>query len=320
VGEAETLETPLTRKISRFSQVLTVAILGLALLTFVLGLVRGESPADMLTAAVALAVGAIPEGLPAVVTITLAIGVARMARRRAIIRRLPAVETLGSTTVICTDKTGTLTANAMTVNVVVAAGRSVEVTGTGYAPKGQVLADGEPVDLDGLPALRECLVAGALCNDTHIVERDGRREVVGDPTEAALLVAAEKAGLDPGQFRTSLPRLDAVPFDSDRRYMATLHRDPTGRVVAYVKGAVERILGMAVDELGPDGRTIPLDTAAVHARIDELVVLVGSRRALGQAVRATGSGRRHTALAHRLHLPARRQASPALTSNGQRPA
>ncbi|OMQ14397.1 hypothetical protein A7K94_0216900 [Modestobacter sp. VKM Ac-2676] len=132
VGEAETLQTPLTRKISRFSQLLTVVILALAALTFGLGLLRGQPAAEMLTAAVALAVGAIPEGLPAVVTITLAIGVSRMARRRAVIRRLPAVETLGSTSVICTDKTGTLTANAMTVTTVVAGGREVEVTGTGY--------------------------------------------------------------------------------------------------------------------------------------------------------------------------------------------
>jgi magnesium-transporting ATPase (P-type) len=270
VGEATTLETPLTRKISRFSTVLTIAIMGLALLTFVLGTVRGESPTDMLTAAVALAVGAIPEGLPAVVTITLAIGVARMARRRAIIRRLPAVETLGSTTVICTDKTGTLTANAMTVTTVVAARRAVQVTGTGYAPDGRVLARGEPVDVNGTPALEECLTAGVLCNDTRLAERDGRREVIGDPTEAALLVAAEKAGLDPRQLHASLPRLDVIPFDSGRRYMATLHRDGTGRVVAYVKGAVERLLAMSVDELGPDGRRSPLDTGAVHAHTDEL--------------------------------------------------
>jgi cation-transporting P-type ATPase F len=205
VGEAETLQTPLTRKIGRFSRVLTVIIMGLALLAFVLGTVRGEPVDEMLTAAVALAVGAIPEGLPAVVTITLAIGVARMARRRAIIRRLPAVETLGSTTVICTDKTGTLTANAMTVTTVVAGGRSYPVTGTGYALEGEILDDGGPTALDRHPALRECLIAGAVCNDTRLTGATVRREVAGDPTEAALLVAAEKAGLDLDQLRRSCP-------------------------------------------------------------------------------------------------------------------
>ncbi len=282
VGEAEVLQTPLTRKIGRFSRVLTVLILGLAALAFALGTVRGEPVDEMLTAAVALAVGAIPEGLPAVVTITLAIGVSRMARRRAIIRRLPAVETLGSTTVICTDKTGTLTANAMTVTTIVAGGRDHPVTGTGYAPEGQVLDDGGVADLDLLPALRECLVAGALCNDTRLTVTAGRRDVAGDPTEAALLVAAEKAGLGPDQLRRRLPRVDAMPFDSDRRYMATLHRDGSGRIVAYVKGAVERLLDMAADELRADGSVTPVDAGATHARADELA---------GKALRVLAMGR-----------------------------
>ncbi|UOY01203.1 HAD-IC family P-type ATPase [Blastococcus sp. PRF04-17] len=282
VGEAETLHTPLTRKIGRFSRVLTAVILGLALLAFVMGTVRGEPVDQMLTAAVALAVGAIPEGLPAVVTITLAIGVARMARRRAIIRRLPAVETLGSTTVICTDKTGTLTANAMTVTTVVAGERNYQVTGTGYAPEGQLLENGGPVDLDGHPALRECLVAGLLCNDTRLTGASGRRDVAGDPTEAALLVAAEKAGLDLDQLRQRLPRVDGMPFDSDRRYMATLHRDGSGRTVAFVKGAVERLLDMATHELRADGTAVAVDAGGVHARADELAA---------QALRVLAMGR-----------------------------
>ncbi|MGY1712422.1 HAD-IC family P-type ATPase [Geodermatophilus sp. SYSU D00758] len=282
VGEARALETPLTSKIGRFSRVLTVVVLGLAGLTFALGTVRGEPPADMLTAAVALAVGAIPEGLPAVVTITLAIGVARMARRRAIIRRLPAVETLGSTTVVCTDKTGTLTANAMTVTAVVAGGRAYAVTGSGYAAEGRVLLGGEPADPATDAALRECLVAGALCNDSRLTDRAGTRQVVGDPTEAALLVSAEKAGLDPAAQRAVLPRVDAIPFDSDRRWMATLHADGDGRVVAYVKGAVERLLDMAVDELRADGSTAPVDADAVHRVTGELS---------GQALRVLATGR-----------------------------
>ncbi|WP_199522451.1 cation-translocating P-type ATPase [Geodermatophilus marinus] len=282
VGEAHVLETPLTRKIGRFSRVLTVVVLGLAAVTFLLGTVRGEPPADMLTAAVALAVGAIPEGLPAVVTITLAIGVARMARRRAIIRRLPAVETLGSTTVICTDKTGTLTANAMTVTAVVAGGRAYALTGTGYGAEGRVLLGGEPADPATDAALRECLVAGALCNDSRLTDREGTREVVGDPTEAGLLVSAEKAGLDPAALRAALPRVDAIPFDSDRRWMATLHADGNGRVVAYVKGAVERLLDMAVDELRADGSTGPVDVDAVHRVTGQLS---------GRALRVLAMGR-----------------------------
>jgi cation-transporting ATPase F len=270
VGDATTLQTPLTRKLARFSRVLTVAILGLAVLTFALGIARGEPAGSMLTAAVALAVGAIPEGLPAVVTITLAIGVARMARRRAIVRRLPAVETLGSTTVICTDKTGTLTANALTVTTISAGGRAYDVTGTGYTPHGEILADGHAIELGGHSALRECLVAGALCNDSRLTEQNGRWDVVGDPTEAALLAVAAKGGLDVPRLREELPRLDAVPFESGPRYMATLHWDEDGRVVAYVKGAVERILGMASWQLAVDGSTVPLDAACLLARTEEL--------------------------------------------------
>ncbi len=224
VGATETVRTPLTRKLARFSGLLTRVILGLAVVAVAVGMVRGEPFADMVTAAVALAVGAIPEGLPAAVTVTLAIGVARMARRNAVIRRLPAVETLGSTTVICTDKTGTLTAGAMTVREVVAGGTRWRVDGVGYSP-----------DTDGPPppaAVRECLLAGLACNDADIVARDGRWTPVGDPTEAALVVAARKAGLTrpPG-------RVDELPFTSQRRFMATRH--PGGLV--YLKGAVERI-------------------------------------------------------------------------------
>jgi cation-transporting P-type ATPase F len=231
VGSTATVRTPLTRKLDRFSKLLTVVILGLAALSVVIGLIRGQPLGGMVTAAVALAVGAIPEGLPAAVTVTLAIGVARMARRHAIIRRLPAVETLGSTTMICTDKTGTLTANAMTVQTVIAGGRRYDFTGIGYDPEGEVRPAADAV-------LRECLLAGLACNDALIVHEDGKWTAVGDPTEAALVVSARKAGLEAGDVP---PRLDVLPFTSDRRYMATLH--PGGLV--YLKGAVERILDFA---------------------------------------------------------------------------
>ena len=196
ISEAADLSTPLTRKIAHFSKLLLWAILALAAVTFALGIWRGEKPVEMFMAAVALAVGAIPEGLPAAVTITLAIGVSRMARRRAIIRKLPAVETLGSTTVICSDKTGTLTENQMTVQAIYAGGKLYEVTGSGYEPHGEILAaDGQPVDPAPRAALTECLRAGLLCNDSQLVREEERRAVQGDPTEAALIVAAEKAGL-----------------------------------------------------------------------------------------------------------------------------
>ncbi|WP_313888072.1 cation-translocating P-type ATPase [Lentzea alba] len=231
VSTTTTVQTPLTRKLARFSQILTVVILGLAAVSVVVGVLRGEPLAAMVTAAVALAVGAIPEGLPAAVTVTLAIGVARMARRNAIIRRLPAVETLGSTTVICTDKTGTLTANAMTVSTVVAAGTRFDLSGIGYEPTGTISPS-------ATPALRELLLAGLACNDARVVEDEGRWVPVGDPTEAALVVAARKAGLDSADVPE---RLDALPFSSERLFMATRHAND----VVYVKGAVERVLALA---------------------------------------------------------------------------
>ena len=203
VGTAEPPATPLTRKLARFSKVLTAVILALAAVTFVIGLARGESASDMFIAAVALAVGAIPEGLPAAVTITLAIGVGRMARRRAVIRRLPAVETLGSTTVICSDKTGTLTQNQMTVRAVQTPDGRYDVTGTGYLPDGAIItAAGQPASLTADEVLRWCLLAGAGCNDAALDVRDGQPVLTGDPTEAALLVSA---GEGPGRTRPASP-------------------------------------------------------------------------------------------------------------------
>jgi magnesium-transporting ATPase (P-type) len=265
VGEAVGVETPLTRKIASFSRLLTVTIVGLATVAFGIGVARGEPAGDMLTAAVALAVGAIPEGLPAVFTITLAIGVRRMARRHAIIRELAAVETLGSTTVICTDKTGTLTQNQMTVTEVVAGGVAYDITGGGYAPDGVVLYAGAPVKLADHPALVETLVAGLLCNDARVAYRDGRWEAVGDPTEAALLVAAAKADLD-ATAAAARPRLDTLPFESERQYMATLHRDAAdGATTVYVKGAVERIVALSSSQLSPENHPAVLDGAAALA-------------------------------------------------------
>ena len=267
MAAAPDLVTPLTRKMARFSTWLLWAIGGLAVLTFGIGLARGEAAFDMFMAAVALAVGAIPEGLPAAVTVTLAIGVDRMARRRAIIRHLPAVETLGSTTVICSDKTGTLTENAMTVRVVVADGHRYAVDGHGYRPEGGIEIDGQPAAIDG--ALRECLLAGALCNDASLRHEGGHWKITGDPTEAALLVAARKGGLDEHTLNSLFPRRDELPFNADRQFMATAH-DNDGAGVIYVKGALERLLPLCINQLTTNEATAPFDAAAVEAKAHEL--------------------------------------------------
>ncbi|BCB26123.1 ATPase [Sulfurimicrobium lacus] len=258
IAAVDVLSTPLTRKIERFSKILLYAILGLAAFTVALGLARGETAFDMFMAAVALAVGAIPEGLPAAVTVTLAIGVSRMARRRAIIRKLPAVETLGSTTVICSDKTGTLTQNQMTVQRIFAGGEAFAVSGVGYAPHGEITRDGTPAEIVG--ALRECLLAGLLCNDASLEHKQGAWQVGGDPTEGALIVAALKAGLNAQEEHARRMRRDAVPFEARHQYMATLHSDGT----IYLKGAVEKVLERCVAMLGPQGQIIPLDTGAIE--------------------------------------------------------
>ena len=270
VSEATQVATPLTRKISRFSQLLTVAILALAAVTFLIGVTRGEPTVDMLTAAVALAVGAIPEGLPAVVTITLAIGVSRMANRHAIIRKLPAVETLGSTTVICTDKTGTLTENQMTVQAIAADGLTYTVTGGGYAPKGEIILNDRPIHLADHPVLAECLLAGVLCSDATITADGDRWELIGDPTEGALIAAAAKAGIDADTARAAHPRVDSLPFESERQWMATLHRTSGQPGTLYVKGAAERLAALASHQFGADGQATSLDPVHVLATADAL--------------------------------------------------
>lgn len=274
VGTAEMLATPLTKKVARFSRQLTVAILALAALTFAAGLLRGQGAAETFTAAVALAVGAIPEGLPAAITIVMAIGVTRMARRRAVVRRLPAVETLGSTTVICSDKTGTLTENQMTVQALwTPGGGQLEVTGSGYSPEGEIrTAEGRPATPAEDAALRWSLTAGAACNDARLHEKEGRWTVVGDPTEAAMIVAAAKAGLTREQMSTAHARVATIPFDSQRQFMATLHCDDassTGYVV-LVKGAAERLLAMCSGQLDPNGQPSALDRIGAERAVDHL--------------------------------------------------
>ena len=271
ISSTKALETPLTRKIARFSHMLLYAILALAAITFAVGLIRGQSVFDMFMAAVALAVGAIPEGLPAAMTITLAIGVARMARRRAIIRKLPAVETLGSTTIICSDKTGTLTENQMTVLEILAGGERFEVSGSGYTPQGRILKEGLTVDASGSASLMECLKAGLLCNDSELLEKEDRWVIQGDPTEGALLVSAVKAGLDATIMGKELPRIDVIPFESQHQYMATLHSGETGNPgIIYAKGSVETILEKCVLSLDNTGRSSELDVEQIHRAVAEM--------------------------------------------------
>ncbi len=274
ISTADVLETPLTRKIAKFSRLLMVVILGLAGVTFLVGWLRGQPAFEMFMAAVALAVGAIPEGLPAAVTITLSIGVARMARRRAIIRKLPAVETLGSTTIICSDKTGTLTVNQMTVSEILAGDSRYEVSGSGYGPLGEIknVSESGPALADNIAA-RECLLAGLLCNDSALAEKAGRWEVQGDPTEGALIASAAKGGLDQKESSARLPRIDVIPFESQHQYMASLHEGESakGRKL-YVKGAAEVVLSKSVAMLDASGREAPLDAAAVQRQLESLAV------------------------------------------------
>ncbi|MGD9038746.1 MAG: cation-transporting P-type ATPase [Desulfobacteraceae bacterium] len=257
IAAAEVLETPLTQKIHHFSNILLYAILVMAALTFVVGFLRGQEWGKMFLAAVALAVGAIPEGLPAAITITLAIGVSRMAKRNAIIRKLPAVETLGSTMVICSDKTGTLTQNQMTVQEIVAGGRRYSITGVGYAPEGRIEDPHAEFDLDSNLALQELLKAGILCNDSSLRKSDRGWKVEGDPTEGALITSGMKAGYDSKQLEKEMPRLDTIPFESERQYMATLHEQGDGKPrVIYVKGSIESICVDCSMIFGPDGQPV----------------------------------------------------------------
>lgn len=263
ISEAEDLKTPLTVKIEHFSAKLLYGILALAAITFVVGVLRGNSFVDMFMAAVALAVGAIPEGLPAAVTITLAIGVARMAKRNAIIRKLPAVETLGSTSVICSDKTGTLTENQMTVQRLYCGGELYEVSGVGYSYDGAIMAHNK--ELKGTEiALQECVTAGILCNDSRVVHKDGQHQVEGDPTEGALIVVAHKARvLFPGGL-PALRRIDSIPFESEYQYMATLHEKNNVAHVVYLKGSLEKVLACCKKQMNAAGAFEPIDSKHIE--------------------------------------------------------
>lgn len=261
IATAPEIMTPLTRKLARFSQILLYVILALAVLSFVVSIVRGIHGVELaFMSSIALAVAAIPEGLPAAMTITLAIGVSVMARKHAIVRKLPAVEALGSTTVICSDKTGTLTQNQMTVTTAYNGGIKYSVSGSGYNPDGIITIQNHNLNQEisrnistssfKHDHLKECLISGILCNDSQLVYQKENNvwEAKGDPTEVALIVSGLKAGLDEAVIQKTFPRIDTLPFESHLQYMATLHKVSDDinfpYRILYIKGAVEKVLSM----------------------------------------------------------------------------
>lgn len=253
VEDTEAGETPLERRLDALGRRLVWLTLGVAVVVTGLGLLRGEELWLMVETGIALAIAAVPEGLPVVATIALAFGVRRMAKRRALVRRLPAVETLGSATLVCTDKTGTLTAGEMTVTAFSVADALVEVSGAGYEPTGQFRRDGAAEDPADVPGLDLALRIGTLANRANVRRGEEGWLAVGDPTEAALMVAAAKAGFDQARLREEYPELGEVPFSSERQMMATFHRTPDGRTVAYVKGAPRRIVEASSQRVAADG-------------------------------------------------------------------
>ncbi len=271
-------ETPLQRRMARFARLIGIAVLASCAVGLAAGLATGQPFEDLVLALLALAVSAIPEGLPIVLTIALAISMRRMAARRAIVRRLPAVETLGSCTVIGSDKTGTLTRNLMTVRAVVVGRERYEVTGSGLGSSGELVLDGTPRRAEEGTPLWLSLLAGALCNEARAVSRDGELDVSGDPTEVALLVAAAKAGLDKDELEDRFERFAEIPFDSDLRYMATFNRGDDGAFL-FVKGAPEEVLAMC-------------DRGAGAAPLDPRLVLAEADRLAGEGMRVLASAYR----------------------------
>ncbi|MBE0425724.1 MAG: HAD-IC family P-type ATPase [Nitrospirae bacterium] len=248
VKEIGPVKAPLQEKINHFAKVIGIIVVAASALLFVIGLLIGESVKDMFMIAVAAAVATIPEGLPIVVTIALAVGVSRMARQNAIIRKLHAVETLGSTTVIGSDKTGTLTKNEMTVKLIYDGRHSYEITGSGYEPKGEILLEGMPVEKKDRKNLLQVLRIGLLCNESDVYEEDGQYKVDGDPTEGALIVSAMKAGLSRETEEEHYPQIAIVPFESERGFMATLHKHGDRKFI-FAKGAPEKVLDMCTEDM-----------------------------------------------------------------------
>lgn len=273
------METPLLRQIEKFGHTLTFIILAFSVILFAYGmLVKGFGFIDMFKAVVGVAVSAIPEGLPAVITITLAIGVQRMAQRHAIIRRLPAVETLGSVSRICSDKTGTLTLNEMMVVTVVTADSTYEVTGNGYAPSGEIRQDGKPAGKDAV--VEKMARASVLCNESEVHEEQGIWKLAGDPTEGALLPFAAKAGLNRDAEVANWPRSNIIPFESEHKFMATLHGS-NGESIVFLKGAPEVVMGLCDRQETNEGQHAPIKREYWMEQADRVAQL--GQRVLGIA-------------------------------------
>jgi magnesium-transporting ATPase (P-type) len=286
--EVTTLETPLTRQMDRFARALTLVILAVCVAVFAWAQLRhGYTVDDAFMVVVGIAVAAIPEGLPAILTITLAIGVARMAQRNAIVRRLPAVETLGSVSVICSDKTGTLTRNEMMVAGVVTADLGCEVTGSGYEPSGGFRSGDRVIEPLAHPGLAALARAALLCNDASLRKVGDEWRVDGDPMEGALVSIALKAGYGLDALRRELPRDDEIPFDAAHRFMATLHHSHVDGAFALVKGAPERVLDMCSAQLRGAG-TLPLDRAFWAQAIERLAT--NGQRVLAFATKSMPAG------------------------------
>jgi magnesium-transporting ATPase (P-type) len=263
------LETPLLRQIKTFGYGITAAIGVISVLIFAYGKwVKGIAFVELFQAVVGIAVSLIPEGLPALITITLAIGVQRMAQRSAIIRRLPAVETLGSVSRICSDKTGTLTLMEMMVVSAVTAESNYQITGDGYAPQGEIKKDGKRVDKD--PVLTLMARVATLCNDAELFQANGAWKVEGDPTEGALYPFASKLGMDRATEQAAAPRIDAIPFESEHKFMATLHKTTAAGEFLLVKGAPEVILEHCDRQQTAGGQAVPLDHAYFMQASDRL--------------------------------------------------
>ncbi len=285
IATTKTLDTPLTKRIKKFSHLLLYAIIVLSAITLLVGWAHGKPVLEAFMAAVALAVGAIPEGLPAAVTIMLAIGVGRMAKRRAIIRNLPAVETLGSTTVICSDKTGTLTKNEMTVKELWSGNQIFELSGNGYDPEGEIQSQQEDEKVPANIAVQETLTAGLFCNEAELHAPNSEHDqwhITGDPTEAALLVAARKASAT--ESISVAERLDTIPFQSEYQYMATLHKG-AGENLVYIKGSLESLLPKCNSALDTNGNVKSINAEAVQAVAESMAsrglrVLAFARKAV----------------------------------------
>lgn len=242
IQEIDHEATPLQKKLEEFGKWIVILCFVLVGLVFTLGILRGGKLLDMFLTAVSLAVAAIPEGLPAVVTIALALGVQRMVKRHALIRKLPSVETLGCATVICSDKTGTLTKNEMTVQAVFADGNLFKVSGVGYAPKGEILSNGKTADIKDYPGLEKALLSGVLCNGAELAGDNGNYKIAGDPTEGAILTAAAKAGLEKRALEQEYSFVEEIPFDSERKKMTIVRKAWDNKLIAFVKGAPDILL------------------------------------------------------------------------------